>query len=324
MGRLYTRAGDGGMTRLGDGTSVPKDHRRVETSGLVDQALSALGLARSLAPELLQEPLKRVQEDLVTLMARISRARPEGPVPSPEDLEARIEAIRSLCPFPDRFILPGDSPTGGAIHLARTCLRGAERQAAALAREEGADEPVLAALNRTSDLLFALALWADREEQVRALTAKVLEKLREETPPEGYGERGETTMLLETAKVLLKAMEEQACRGGVPMALAVADGNGSLVAFLRQENVLPVSVDLARKKAFTATQLKMSTADLAPLVQPGGMLFGLQHERDLVVFGGGIPLWEGDQLVGAVGVSGGSVEEDVAVAQAAVEAWKKR
>ena len=108
------------------------------------------------------------------------------------------------------------------------------------------------------------------------------------------------------------------------MALAVADGNGSLVAFLRQENVLPVSVDLARKKAFTATQLKISTADLAPLVQPGGMLFGLQHERDLVVFGGGIPLWEGDQLVGAVGVSGGSVEEDVAVAQAAVEAWKKR
>ena len=316
MGRLYTRAGDGGMTRLGDGASVPKDHRRVETSGLVDQALSALGLARSLAPELLQEPLKRVQEDLVTLMARISRARPEGPVPSPEDLEARIEAIRSLCPFPDRFILPGDSPTGGAIHLARTSLRGAERQAAALAREEGADEPVLAALNRTSDLLFALALWADREEQVRALTARVMEAVRREERREGLD--------LETAKDLLEAMEAKAQEVRVPMALAVTDETGALAAFLRQDGVLPVSVDLARKKAFTATQLKMSTADLAPLVQPGGMLFGLQHERDLVVFGGGIPLWEGDQLVGAVGVSGGSVEEDVAVAQAAVEAWKKR
>ena len=316
MGRLYTRAGDGGMTRLGDGTSVPKDHRRVETSGLVDQALSALGLARSLAPEPLVEPLKRVQEDLVALMARISRARPEGPVPSPEDLEARIEAIRSVCPFPDRFILPGDSPTGGAIHLARTSLRGAERQAAALAREEGADEPVLAALNRTSDLLFALALWADREEQVRALTARVMEAVRREERREGLD--------LETAKDLLEAMEAKAREVRVPMALAVTDETGALAAFLRQDGVLPVSVDLARKKAFTCTRIRRSTQDLAPLVQPGASLYGMQNEQDFVVFGGGIPLWEGDRVAGAVGVSGGSVEEDVTVARAGEEAWKRR
>lgn len=316
MGRLYTRGGDGGLTRLGDGTAVPKDHRRVETSGLLDQAGAALGLARSLAPEALEEPIRRAQEDLMALMARISRARPDGPIPSPEELEARIEAIRSLCPFPDLFVLPGDSPSGGALHLARTLVRGAERQAVALAREEGADEGMLAALNRTSDLLFALALWADREERVGRIARRVMQELREDPPRCGVG--------LEEAKDLIEVMEGKAREVGVPMALAVTDETGALAAFLRQDGVLPVSVDLARQKAFTCTRIRMSTGELAPLVQPGAALYGMQNQRDFVVFGGGIPLWRGEVLAGAVGVSGGTVEQDVTVAGAGAEAWKRR
>ena len=186
----------------------------------------------------------------------------------------------------------------------------------ALAREEGADEGVLAALNRTSDLLFALALWADREERVGRIARRVMQELREDPPRCGVG--------LEEAKDLIEVMEGKAREVGVPMALAVTDETGALAAFLRQDGVLPVSVDLARQKAFTCTRIRMSTGELAPLVQPGAALYGMQNQRDFVVFGGGIPLWRGEVLAGAVGVSGGTVEQDVTVAGAGAEAWKRR
>jgi uncharacterized protein GlcG (DUF336 family) len=106
--------------------------------------------------------------------------------------------------------------------------------------------------------------------------------------------------------------------------MAVCDPGGALVAFARQEGVLPVSVGLAQRKAFTSAQLKCATAALASLTQPGAMLWGLQADPSLVVFGGGIPLFRGDRVAYAVGVSGGTVEEDVAVAEAAVKQWQKQ
>jgi uncharacterized protein GlcG (DUF336 family) len=143
--------------------------------------------------------------------------------------------------------------------------------------------------------------------------AKRLEGASEEREP------GKLT--LEKAELLLAARKKKAASGSVPMAMAVCDSSGNLMAFARQENVLPVSIGLAQRKAFTATQLKCATADLASLTQPGAMLWGLQADPNLVVFGGGIPLFRGSHVVGAVGVSGGTVDEDIAVAEAAINVW---
>lgn len=130
-------------------------------------------------------------------------------------------------------------------------------------------------------------------------------------------------MKQELARKMIAAMDKKALEVGVPMAMAVCDPDGSLVAFERQVNVLPVSIGLSRKKAFTAIALKMPTSNLANLTQPGQELWGLHNDPELVVFGGGIPLVKDGAVVGAVGVSGGSVAEDISVAEAGVACWMR-
>jgi len=316
MARLYTRIGDDGSTRLGNRQSVPKDAVRVNLYGIIDEATSALGIARAAAPAPVAEAILELQRELVKLMGRISLYDPDCPIISSTDIENKIEAIAA--PMPDVFVAPGESPSGAALHLARAVFRRAEREAVTLSREEKCDAEVFKTINRISDYLYALAVWADYETCVGKIAKTVVKRL------EGFTEgRAPDKLTLEKAELLLFAMKKKAALGAVPMAMAVCDAGGDLVAFARQENVLPVSIGLAQRKAFTATQLKCATADLAPLTQPGAMLWGLQADPGLVVFGGGIPLFRGSQVVGAVGVSGGTVDEDITVAQAAIDAWNR-
>lgn len=104
----------------------------------------------------------------------------------------------------------------------------------------------------------------------------------------------------------------------------MVDAGGHLVAFQRMDGAEIAGPVLAPGKAYTAVAHRMSTADLAPLVVPGGELYGLAGDR-YVCFGGGIPLGEpgkGHRVVGAVGVSGGTVAQDVACAEVATALWE--
>lgn len=108
---------------------------------------------------------------------------------------------------------------------------------------------------------------------------------------------------------------------GQPMNIAVVDAGGHLLAFGRQDGAIRVSIDISQKKARTAILMEIPTSALMPLVQPGAELYGLeQTSGGLVAFGGGIPVVRDGVVVGAVGVSAGSVEQDVTVAEAAVAA----
>jgi ATP:cob(I)alamin adenosyltransferase len=315
---VYTRTGDGGTTRLGNKQAVPKDAARVRLYGVIDEGTSALGVARSQAPAPVAEAIHELQRELVKLMGQISLYDPDCAVMSPTEMEEKIEAIRQIVPMPDVFVEPGESRSGAALHLARTIFRRAEREAVTLSREEPCDAETLKTINRLSDYVYALAVWADYEERVERIARAVAKKIEEHKRPPGGG------VTLEEAEALVGAMKEKAAEGGVPMAMAVCDPAGNLVVFARQEDVLPVSVGLAQKKAFTAAQLRLATADLARATQPGAMLWGLQADPNMVVFGGGVPLFSGGRAAGAVGVSGGSVDEDIAVAEAALDVWKNR
>jgi ATP:cob(I)alamin adenosyltransferase len=292
-------------------------------------------LARALAPVAVAPAIHELQADMTRLMGRISLYNLKGPLLTASDIEKRIETTRQIVPMPDTFVTPGESRAGGALHLARATLRRAEREAVALRREEKLDAEELKVINRLSDYVFALAEWADYEEKIERITHLVSEALEKKAIKEAIIKEGtikeatiDMDMRLEVAERLLRAMREKAEQGGVPMAMAVCDSRGELVLFARQEGVLPVSVGLAQKKAFTATQLRLPTAELAEVTRPGAMLWGLQSDPNLVVFGGGIPLFSGSdsgrRVVGAVGVSGGTVDEDVTVAEAALTAWVNR
>jgi len=126
---------------------------------------------------------------------------------------------------------------------------------------------------------------------------------------------------LEQAQRVLDAAIAKAEEIGSPSSVAVVDAGRELVAFARQDDALLASIEISQNKAYTACSLGMATKDVGPLTQPGQPLFGLEatHHRPLVSFGGGRPLTLGDEIVGAVGVAGGSVEQDdeIAVAGAA-------
>jgi uncharacterized protein GlcG (DUF336 family) len=104
------------------------------------------------------------------------------------------------------------------------------------------------------------------------------------------------------------------------MAIAVVDCEGGLQLFKRMDGTLPVSTELAVSKAYTAALLRMPTHKVGELSQPGGALYGIQHTHNgrIILFGGGYPLCIGSEVVGAIGISGGTVEQDMQVAEPAV------
>src|SRR5579859_720506 len=121
---------------------------------------------------------------------------------------------------------------------------------------------------------------------------------------------------LETARKVIAAAEAKAHQIGQPMNIAVVDGGGNLVAHVRMDGAWIGSIDISMNKAFTSRAFDISTKDLAAHSQSGGQFFGIHasnHGR-IMVFAGGIPLKEKGEVVGAIGVSGGSGDQDHAVA----------
>ena len=134
--------------------------------------------------------------------------------------------------------------------------------------------------------------------------------------------RSYDSLTLEDAKRMLAAAEAKAASLGIAYNIAVVDAGGHLVAFVRQDGALIGSIDLAIHKAVTARIFDKATSDLATLAQSGKPLFGIQQSNagKVVIFGGGIPVMFDGSVVGAVGASAGTVEQDIAVAEAAVAA----
>ncbi|MDO5536863.1 MAG: heme-binding protein [Desulfovibrionaceae bacterium] len=127
------------------------------------------------------------------------------------------------------------------------------------------------------------------------------------------------------AEVVLKGALAKAVEQGVPMNIAVVDAGSNLKAFIRMDGAFLGSIDVSIGKAETARLFNMSTADLGAASQPGGELFGIQVTNGrLVIFGGGELLRDAAGcIIGAIGVSGGSVAEDTNVARAGVAALEQ-
>ena len=134
--------------------------------------------------------------------------------------------------------------------------------------------------------------------------------------------RSYDSLTLEDAKRMLSAAEAKAASFGIAYNIAIVDAGGHLVAFVRQDGALIGSIDLAIDKAVTARIFDKATSDLASLAQSGKPLFGIQQSNagKVVIFGGGIPVISDGNIVGAVGASAGTVEQDIAVAEAAIAA----
>ena len=131
------------------------------------------------------------------------------------------------------------------------------------------------------------------------------------------------TITLADAKRMLSAAEAKAASLNIAYNIAIVDAGGHLVAFVRQDGALIGSIDLAIDKAMTARFFDKTTSELASLAQSGRPLFGIQESNagKVVIFGGGVPIVSGGNIVGAVGTSAGTVEQDIEVAEAAIAAF---
>jgi len=130
-------------------------------------------------------------------------------------------------------------------------------------------------------------------------------------------------LTLAAARAVVAAVEASARAMGVAMSVAVVDGGDELVAFERMDGADLVTARLARDKAFTALVNRMPTRDLASMTQPGDAFYGYDSVAGgrTILFAGGMPLERDGVLVGAVGVSGGDVEQDQRAADAGVAAF---
>jgi uncharacterized protein GlcG (DUF336 family) len=129
-------------------------------------------------------------------------------------------------------------------------------------------------------------------------------------------------MTLKDAKRIIEAAEAKATAIGQPMNIAVADEGGNLIAHVRQDGAWIGSIDISIKKAYTSRAFDIATRDLAAHSQSGNQFFGIHASNDgkIMIFAGGVPLKKNGKVVGAIGVSGGSGEQDHAVAEAGAAA----
>jgi cob(I)alamin adenosyltransferase len=175
MTRIYTKKGDDGTTSLWYGGRVAKSDTRTEAYGAIDEAASALGVARSLCDveqEELRADILRLQDDLFIagaelatapeaaerLVDGVSRVTPEMAA----ELEELIDRYMERVELPPKFVIPGGTTLSAQLDVARAVIRRAERRAVALGREkELASDELLRFLNRASDAAYAMARFAD-------------------------------------------------------------------------------------------------------------------------------------------------------------------
>jgi uncharacterized protein GlcG (DUF336 family) len=127
--------------------------------------------------------------------------------------------------------------------------------------------------------------------------------------------------LLETSKRLAELVEEEARRMNVPVTISVVDIHGNIVLKQRMTGAPLISIEMSERKAYTSASLRMRTADMTPLAQPGQPLYTLTSVAGgrYVALGGGVPLRAGEEVVAGVGVSGGTTEQDIMIVEAAYQ-----
>ncbi|MBO7208484.1 MAG: heme-binding protein [Clostridia bacterium] len=145
-------------------------------------------------------------------------------------------------------------------------------------------------------------------EKLSNIVAEVLKQVRNEQNKK---------LTLEIADKLIDAVNEKAKEMGVNAVCAVSNSEGNIIAVKCMDNSYIASYDIAVNKAFTVTALKMSTKTLKPMAQPGQPLYGIQFTNNgkIVIFGGGDPLYHNGEIVGGLGVSGGTEEQDTILSE---------
>jgi len=320
---IYTKTGDKGETSLYGGTRVGKDDPQVWCYGTIDELNSILGAVNAMLPHGgIKSAIRQIQKKLFIVGAQLA---------SDEDSQKKLETIieesdiKLLEDIIDQytqqagkmtgFTIPGETTTSSLIHVARAVARRAERHMVALARDAYINPNVLAYINRLSDALYVLAKQEVLQSFIKIVASQV------QVAAQG-GNRESRALEADICGKMYQAACEAAEKLEVNFSLAIADDHGELVFFMRQQGAILKSVSASQNKAYTSAVMKLPSSALKDLTEPEGEFWGLLNsDSRLVPFGGGFPLMCNGELTGAIGVSGGSADQDMKIGEAVVDAY---
>ena len=328
--KFYTGQGDKGLTALTPASQVSKADERIAAVGAVEEIISALGLVKVHTDcPVFRGKTERVQRTLRTLSLGLRDPRGGKFLFSAEEvafLETDMDEMLTHIP-PESLAdtLPGGNPQSAHLDVAHTTTRRAERDLTAMDRRFAVPPLFKQYLNRLADYLLVAARYSDYLFERSAIKkndtpAAPAVSVSSPVPAQGSADAlvaevlarlgGPKALDLTRAKRLIETVEVRARELGKRAVIAVCNPEGNPIAVHVMDGAFLVSYEVAVKKAYTAVAVKMSTMELSALCQPGGTFYGLQALDKVITFGGGIPLDEGGVIIGGLGVSGGTAEED--------------
>ena len=337
--KVYTKTGDKGQTSLVGGSRTSKSDLRVWSYGTCDSANSSIGFARSfIKVEEIKAILFKIQKTLFEAGAELASLGTdkfkERIVKEDIDyLEQVIDKLDEVIPKLNSFIIPGGTIESGALDVARTKVREAERYIVELCESYDVSEHLTKYFNRLSDAIYTIARYEDyknvlikvKENVSKTLSPKVSSelslKVNSELSSKVNSELG-YKMNSDCSEKIIKNCIYKSKQIDVAMVIWVMDEHGNPVMFERMDGALLASIEVAKGKAYSAVAFKLPTHELNELVK-SGELCGINNLEKVIMFGGGYPLKINDLIVGAVGVSGGTIAQDMEVASYAVKMFEE-
>ncbi len=326
---LYTKNGDAGTTSLAHAKNVVKSDARVHALGALEELSSHIGLVKNLIrEEETKQFLDSIGQILMTIMSGISDSlhnKYKVKDDAVHQLEKEMEALQELFECPTEPVFSGKNSVSAQIDVARAVTRRAEREFSQVSVKFGSDVGAKQYLNRLSDYLYVLARYYDNQTLLNKKEEHMADRQISNTTQENLIQQvllrmGHGRMTLESSKKLIEKIEEEAQRRGKQAVIAVCGPDGNPIAVHVMDGAFLVSFDVAVKKAYTSVAVKMSTMELSKLAQPGQTFYGVDKMMDgkIVIFGGGVPLIHNGMMIGGLGISGGTGEEDHSLAEYAL------
>ena len=229
-----------------------------------------------------------------------------------KNIENCILKYSNILSLNDEYKTPEENEEVLVAYLLYIIIKKIQRRFTMLSKNKEINLELMNYINKSRDFFHIVYKFIQEKIMIKYVIELISEKLSST----------ENNLSLEKARKIIRAGEKKAKEMNLSAVFAVVNSEGNLIIEERMDNAILVSIDVAYKKAYTAAALKLNTEDLTALVQPGAMFYGLQSDPKYIVFGGGMLLKVDGKIVGAVGVSGGSAQEDMEIAKACVKAFE--
>ena len=231
-----------------------------------------------------------------------------------KNIENCILKYSNIFSFNAEYKIPEENEEVLIAYLLYTIIKKIQRRFISLSKNKEIRVDLINYIDKSCDFFHIIYKFIREKAMVKYVTELISEKLSSIDM--------DNNLSLEKARKIIRAGQKKAKKMNIAAVFAVVNAEGNLIIEERMDNAILVSVEVAYKKAYTAAALKLNTEDLTALVQPGAMFYGLQSDPKYIVFGGGMLLKVDGKIVGAVGVSGGSAQEDMEIARACVKAFE--